>query len=200
MISSKDKLMEAILEEVRQNGYKNASTKKIAQRAQMNESSIFRLYGTKKQLFLDAIYCKSVNGEIIDMDMIRVLPNFEERVETLLTDCLRFCFKQMVIHRIFMLSIMDDVDIEHSENLRSRMQQIIEKFLLFFKEENSNGIIYESDYSTLAELIFSQMLIVSLNITAQAIDESDVEPQIKSFVKRYSNYLSKKLLKNQPAT
>lgn len=85
---SKNRLMNAALELVADIGYKNASTKKIAQAAKMNEASIFRLFGSKQQLFLDAIYYKSMSGDDIELGSGDGLPDFKSRLVHFIGQCL----------------------------------------------------------------------------------------------------------------
>jgi len=47
-LSTKDKIIEATLELVNEKGYKGATTKEIAERAGLNEVTLFRHFGSKK--------------------------------------------------------------------------------------------------------------------------------------------------------
>ncbi|MCA9838952.1 MAG: TetR/AcrR family transcriptional regulator [Trueperaceae bacterium] len=52
--SSKDKLIRASLELIAELGFRGATTRKIAERAGVNEVTLFRLFGTKLALFAEA--------------------------------------------------------------------------------------------------------------------------------------------------
>ncbi|PJZ00739.1 TetR/AcrR family transcriptional regulator [Bacillus vallismortis] len=47
-VSTKDRIMEAMVELVHEKGYKGATTREIAQIASVNEVTIFRIFGNKK--------------------------------------------------------------------------------------------------------------------------------------------------------
>jgi AcrR family transcriptional regulator len=137
MESSKERIMVAILDLIREVGYKNASTKKIAERVQMNEASIFRLFGSKKELFMEAVYAESISGEIIDTDMIRALPSLKTHIGVLPASCMKFGYKQATIFRAVMTYSDMFTDSERSHNLLARVMELIE----FTKKETDQKII-----------------------------------------------------------
>jgi AcrR family transcriptional regulator len=189
MQSSKERLMIAILDLIREVGYKNASTKKIAERVEMNEASIFRLFGSKKELFMEAVYNESVSGEIIDIDMIMALPSLKTRIEVLLASCMKFGYKQTTIFRAVMTySDMFTVS-ERSHTLLARVRQLIDVINDFFQEEFNKGNMRAFDFRMFSELIFSRILTASLEFTEKETDQKVIEPQIRKFIRLYSDFI-----------
>lgn len=71
-LSTKDKIIEAAIELVNEKGYRGATTKEIAERAGLNEVTLFRHFGNKKGI---------VEAVIQKYGFVGVLENtFEEKV------------------------------------------------------------------------------------------------------------------------
>lgn len=64
-LSTKDKIMEAMVELVHEKGYKGATTRELAQIAGVNEVTIFRIFGNKKGI-VDAIIQKYALIDLIE--------------------------------------------------------------------------------------------------------------------------------------
>jgi Transcriptional regulator len=171
---SKNKLMAAALELVAEIGYKDASTKKIAQAAGMNEASIFRLFGSKKQLFLDAIFHTSMSGDDIDMQSIWALGDFRSRLEEFVAQCLELCIKQLSVNRMFVLCAMDIMDANFQKLVLSRMLQVADLFRAFLRREGENG---EIDYTgtILPDMVFSRLSMAAMYF--YRMDGEDVRDQ-----------------------
>lgn len=189
MESSRERLMVAILDLIREVGYKNASTKKIAERVQMNEASIFRLFGSKKELFMEAVYAESVSGEIIDINMIMALPSLKTRIEVLLAFCMKFGYKQATIFRAVMTYSDMFIDSERSHNILARVKQLIEVLSNFFQDEFNKGNMRAFNFHMFSELIFSRILTASIEFTEKETDQKVIEPQIKKFIRLYSDFI-----------
>jgi AcrR family transcriptional regulator len=72
MITTKDTILEAAMELFSEFGYSGCSTKKIASKAGINEVTLFRLFGSKKNLLSEVIQRYSAN-EVIS-------PDFKDRL------------------------------------------------------------------------------------------------------------------------
>lgn len=189
MMSSKERLMIAILEQIRETGYKNASTKKIAERAQMNEASIFRLFGSKKELFMQAIFTETVSGGDIDIKMIEMLPSLKTRIEVLLASCMKISYKQAGIFRAIMTYSEMFSDTEQSHSVLSRVTQLIEIMNTFFENEYEKGNMRSFDFHMLAELLFSRILTASIEFSEKETDPKAIEPLIRQFILVYSDFI-----------
>jgi len=189
MESSRERLMIAILDLIREVGYKNASTKKIAERVQMNEASIFRLFGSKKELFMEAVYAESISGEIVDIAMIRALPSLKTRIEVLLASCMKFGFKQATIFRAVMTYSDMFTDSERSHNLLDRVTELIEVMSSFFQDEFNNGTMRAFNFHMFSEIIFSRILTASIEFTEKETDQKIIEPQTKRFIRLYADFI-----------
>ncbi|GIN59548.1 TetR family transcriptional regulator [Lederbergia ruris] len=64
-LSTKDKIVEAMVELVHEKGYKGATTRELAQIAGVNEVTIFRIFGNKKGI-VDAIIQKYALIDLIE--------------------------------------------------------------------------------------------------------------------------------------
>lgn len=65
--SAKDKIIQAALELFSNEGYKGTTTKAIALAAGVNESTVFRIFGSKDNLFKELLFQNNQLIEIIDL-------------------------------------------------------------------------------------------------------------------------------------
>ncbi len=194
VMDSRENLMNAILEQVRETGYKNATTKKIAERAGMNEASIFRIFGNKDQLFLEAVYQKTISTDEIDLDVISSLPDFRARVDCFLDTAFYLYYRQMAIFRIFMLSIIEETDTKYRHAVFSRVQSIIDLFCNFLQDECDKGNIRSADFSMISDIVFSALLITALRVTGEKHGEHSIRDSANEFVQKYTDFLCRRLM------
>ena len=82
-MDARNRLLDAALDEFHNNGYKGATTRAIAQRAKVNEVTLFRHFGTKKNLFRAVIdrdldLTESINklpklgGDNLEEDLVKL--------------------------------------------------------------------------------------------------------------------------------
>ena len=179
--------MKAILEVIRDTGYKRATTKRIAQQAQMNEASIFRLFGNKYQLFQEAVYEKTISVEDINLSVIYEKPDQESRLSAMIRRCLALYCRQMPIYRIFMLHVVEKESLIQQERVFMKVYNIIDFFKDFLSKEypdfNDRNVI-----DLVCEMFFSSLLIQALYITSEE-RETDMEEYKEHFVKKYTSYI-----------
>lgn len=190
---SKTRLMNAALELVAEIGYKSASTKKIAQTAGMNEASIFRLFGSKKQLFLDAVFSKSMSGADIDMRGVWAPKDFRGRLDAFLSQCLELCIRQLSVNRMFILTAQDVMDPRFQKMVLSRVMQVAELFRLFLEREREAGSVRLADGAVLPEMVFSRLSMAAMYFSRLDGDDSRIAEDKRLFVEDLAAFLRDKL-------
>jgi Transcriptional regulator len=179
--------MNAILEVIRENGYKYASTKKIAQQAQMNEASIFRLFGSKYQLFKEAVYENTISVNDINLSDINQYPDSESRLSALIELCMSLYIRQMPIYRIFMLYLIDEESVIQQKRVFMKVQAIIDLFKDFLHKEYTE-FTDKSTMDLICEMFFSELLLEVLYITSKEL-ECDMTEYKHAFVDKFTAYI-----------
>lgn len=78
MMSTSDKILKAAKKLFSENGYSETSTRKIAKEAQVNEVTIFRIFGTKSKLLQSLIANFAYEGNIIEKIDKEITGNIRE--------------------------------------------------------------------------------------------------------------------------
>jgi|GEM_PF-768502 len=190
---SKKKLMSATLDLVAEVGYKNASTKRIAQAANMNESSIFRLFGSKRQLFLDSIFFMSMSSDDIDMKYIWNLTGCRERLCEFIGQCLDLCIRQLSINRMFVFCTVEVMDEKFQKMVLARVLQVSDLFRLFLERERQLGEIIPTDTAILPDLVFSRLTMAAMYFFRMDIDLAEINEDKQAFVHELTDFVWEKL-------
>jgi len=115
--SSRDKITKAAVELFSQEGYKGTTTREIAARAGVNESTLFRIFESKDKLFKEILSESSNMLTIIDLlkkgDGQGDLADLLRETADLFSDMYR---KSPNLVRIFMRCAMDREEMEYLEN------------------------------------------------------------------------------------
>lgn len=190
--SSKEKLIDAILELVRETGYKKATTKEIAKRAEVNELTLFRIFGNKKQLLLSAINARITDFDTLDLQQFQQYSTLDKRVEAFLTAFCSLYIEHIYISKIFMVTSFD-METADIQNVFEKTYHSVDSIRHFFELEYENGNIRSIDFATFSELIFSTIMLEALQLTAQKADVTGKEmaPLIKECTKYICQLLQK---------
>lgn len=104
---SRQKLLEAASRVYAEHGFRGATTRRIAEEAGVNEVTIFRLFGSKSQLLVEAVKCADPMGTAL-------LPETPEQPELELTKWCRAHLDAMRRARGMIRKAMADLE-EHPE-------------------------------------------------------------------------------------
>lgn len=146
IVTTKDKVIEAAVELVNEKGYKGATTKAIADRAGVNEVTIFRHFGNKRGIVQAAVEKYAFAEPLFDYfrrhivwDIERDLKMLTKQYQALLTD------KQFLI----LLSLKEANQFPELNDMLSRIPQKY-KFILedYFQDMIKRNKIKEIDVPT----------------------------------------------------
>ncbi len=143
--SSKDKLTKAALELIAEAGFRGATTRRIAERAGVNEVTLFRLFGTKLGLFAEAFMAVTKyfreGLEHPSGNLIADLENLASRYNEF-----------FALHRGVVLRVLPEVS--HNAPLKSLIEPFIRRtssqFFTLFEDYQRKGQLIEEDPKTLA--------------------------------------------------
>ena len=105
-----DRIQEAAIEEFARMGYNAATTKGIADRAEVTEGSVYRLFGTKGELFEQCVRTavrRSYSAE--DFEQYLLGRNLRERLQNALTAL--WARSQVVDFRLLMCAVVETPDL-----------------------------------------------------------------------------------------
>jgi AcrR family transcriptional regulator len=109
---SRDRILEAAARVYAQYGFRGATTRLIAQEAGVNEVTLFRLFGSKAQLF-DELLSKQLHASVIPL-----LPDEPENPEIELVEWCAVLLSQMRASRSFLRKMIGETE-ERPEAARS---------------------------------------------------------------------------------
>ena len=101
---SRDRILEAAARVYAQHGFRGATTRLIAQEAGVNEVTLFRLFGSKAQLF-DELLHKQLHASTVPL-----LPDEPGDVEAELTDWCAVLLSQMRASRSFLRKMIGETE------------------------------------------------------------------------------------------
>ncbi len=189
---SKTRLMQAAVTLVGELGYKAASTKKIAQAAEMNEATIFRLFGSKKQLVQDAIYFHSMGGADLDLSRVWECADFRGRLEEFIRQFLELSIRQLTVNRALMVCPFDASEIPFQQAYCAKLQQVADQFEAFLGREEALGEVRKEEDCILPDMVFSRLSMAAMYFYRWDSEDECVEAK-QAFVRQLTEMLYGKL-------
>ena len=187
---TRKRVMKAALEEFNLRGYKGASTKLIAERAGVNEVTIFRHFGSKMELLRTAAEetFKELGVPILSEEYLK-LP-LREGLHKILYD---FLEKAPVQTDIFMLGMTESFsNPEIAQHFKEFSWLTRVKLKEYFRLMYTMGKLKEADFSALAHIILSSFYSVVLirhrapeKVRLEVTEEGVIETLIAGIVCAY---------------
>lgn len=186
-LSTKDKIVEAMVELVHEKGYKGATTRELAEMAGVNEVTIFRIFGNKKGI-VDAIIQKyalidlfeSIFQEKVVWDIEKDLKMLVREYQTLLEQ------KRTVI----LLSLKEAGQFAELDELLKRIPQryteiLTDYFTKMMKKEKMNKV---DSYVIATNFLFINFgyFLMKTKINTEAVElsiDDFINKNINSFIK-----------------
>ena len=169
MQDTEDKILDATIKLLDKDGWKGATTKKIASEAGVNEITLFRKFNNKEQL-LRAAKKRSANRFLEELDLLFKLDDGQE-IKTYLTTIWRNASK-MIDKRINLIRIsMEEVrGIPFEEKVLPKISKmIIEHLVNYFQKKIDQGLIRDIDPEVAALNIFS--IVFQMDIVWKIYDQ-----------------------------
>ncbi|MGC5326067.1 TetR/AcrR family transcriptional regulator [Brevibacillus sp. SYSU BS000544] len=178
------------------NGYKQTTTKNIAELSGVNESTIFRIFKNKEVLFHESIahYTADIMridnlgftySEDIEQDIYRALRINMELIKEI-TPSFRLLVKKSIIDDQF----LNDIDLK-TENLKNYFKQ----YLIGMQRR---GLIRDLDFDALVEFIFGIIFNEALLLNIEEADNQDYSIALDKSCKKYAKYCYELLQIPQP--
>ncbi|WP_432664470.1 helix-turn-helix domain-containing protein [Wukongibacter baidiensis] len=188
--SSKEKILQASMDLFVRNGYKKTTTKLIANKAGVNEVTIFRLFGKKKSIIEEIIKYKMGNIDPLTS-------YFKNDAKFNLSEDLYksgvLYFNSMSKNLPLMLTLLEELG-EDFERIFSKLPtRIKETYKSYFDEMHKRGVIIEQDTEFLA-LSFST-LIVGLAVTKTMTNKAIIKLSNEEFIRKNAEIFARGISK-----
>lgn len=156
MKNTRTNIMAATKSLIVEKGYRDMTTKDIARKAQVNEATVFRQFGTKKELLLttlkEADWTPTVSKDIFDRFQWELAKDLsmimEEYFEQVTPEIVRFSIG-LRAQEIYQETL------PYIQKIPTSFIQVIQDYLIKMEEKK---VIEISDPKETAELIFSSMI------------------------------------------
>ncbi|MEI3613647.1 TetR/AcrR family transcriptional regulator [Pseudogracilibacillus sp. SO30301A] len=154
-MDTKDKIMDALIQLVTEKGYRGATTRAIAERANVNEITLFRHFGSKDGIMEAAINKYSFVGELIGI----VKENFVWDLEKDLKFIAKKYQEQLNEHKDILLISYKEAGTfpEIDEMISQHLYKVKETLMDYFKEMISLGKLYNQD----VEAVVTHFLLIN---------------------------------------
>lgn len=183
MIMEDNDFFEAVLDILKENGFKNTTFDKIAQKTGRGRSTLFTKFKNKENLIYSAIYERTVSAKDLVFSEEITYNHLEKDLEILIGEYLRLYILQMPVYRLFMLPALNNKEL----NLRiyRKLHTLFDHLSEYLSEMQQREIVALLPFDNLSEVLFSTILEKSLFITGEKIEPDD--PQVAVIVKELSN-------------
>lgn len=155
-------------------GYKGCTTRQIADHAGVNESTIFRVFGNKKSLMLEAFYMLTPGPEDVDMSLLTFGKDVEKDLRLLIWNYAMLHLPHMPAYR---LSLNVDLVYDREVYYRSfsKIEGLISHMAIYLGQLHAQGFIINADFLALSEYVNGLVLTKATEflIAEDTLDEVD---------------------------
>lgn len=174
---TRNKIMEMALTLFSEQGYNNTTTKQIADKAGVNEITLFRHFGTKENLFQETtsncvhqINVRQVIFQYIDY-------SFEEAMREIVQECLKCCLSNIKLFKI-QIRMGDDENELMKFKIPREFKTVLTEFFEKLKLENRiNGDPKVMATTLVSSILGAFTIYVITNNTFSKIDIRDIVDQ-----------------------
>lgn len=183
---TRERIMGIALKLFSEQGYYSTTTKEIAEKAGLNEITLFRHFGSKENLFQETteqyVHSIDIKGEIKRL----IKQDFEESMIEISRDYLDFCFKNKQIYKIQM-RLKDD----ESHFVRLKLsREFVSELEIYFQHLVEDGTVQGDPHVMAVTLIdailgaFTVHVLTNNTFSSVSIEDLVLE-HTKQFVKYY---------------
>jgi len=173
MNDNTEKIIEAAYMKFMDKGYKATKTAEIAKAANINESTLFRNFKNKENLFQASIEFYLKKAMTVDFDIM----NYSNDLEKDLHRMIETIF-QLSLELIPSFRLLVKVSLVKAEILKNIEQEIIQQKNLFshyLQGMISRNMIKEIDTATLIEFIYSTIFVSAFDYLIKKSDHEEFE-------------------------
>jgi AcrR family transcriptional regulator len=185
-------------------GFHETSVSEIAEKAKVNEGTIFRLYNNKKDLYLEVVrkFASTEDVDLMDLQLSLSMEDMKQDLKLIVQEYFKIYFKKIHALRIFVSGI---IQFEELREFGYLVIPMLEKhFKEYLKEMEARRIIKVKDIEIVSDFFMSSVMSDVANLTTfRKLEEynaetaeliSDMwEKRIDFFCSEFVEYLDKSL-------
>lgn len=167
------KIIEAAYQQFLEHGYKQTTTKTVAELSGVNESTIFRIFDTKENLFHQSI--AHYTSEVLQIDMECMV--YGEDLSANLSQFLRRLLL-LILETVpsFRLLVKKDlIEERFLQEIHVRIANLKHLFVQYLDGLYGRNMIQQVDFSALADLVFGQIFYQAFQIAVQSYNQPEQE-------------------------
>jgi AcrR family transcriptional regulator len=173
-------------------GYKQTTTKQIAELASVNESTIYRLFQTKENLFHQAIAYYTAEMLRIDNEGLSFGKNLEQDIFLLIQKNVNVMKQSVPSFRLLVKGSLMDEKLLNEVN--TKIHQLQNHFKQYLVGMQRRGLIREADFDTLVEFLFGAIFHESFLLNIEETSGDVYERSLDAFCMRYASYCCEMLM------
>lgn len=167
-------------------GYKQTTTKNIAELAGVNEGTIFYIFGNKGNLFQQSIAYYTGDIMRIDNDGLTFGKDLIHDLYLLIKKNVELIKITVPAFRLLVKgSLIDDKFLHEINTKFLNLQSHFKQYLIGLQKR---GLIKEIDFEALVEFLFGTIFHHSINLNIEESDQLDSEKSLEEFCSKYANY------------
>lgn len=170
-------IMNAAAKLFAENGYSETTTLAIAKAAGVNESSIFRNFGNKRDLYIELFCANTPGAEDILLDGLTFGENLKNDLLLMFREYISTCVQHLPNYRMSVQQIDDLQDQTFYLKSANRFDSMQSQMTAYLNVLKTRGIIAESDCAALSEYLFSLFLIKAPQFVNKREEGLEVDTQ-----------------------
>ncbi len=167
---TRTKIMEAASQLFTEKGYSGTTTLAIAAQSGVNESTIFRNFGSKKNLYME-IFCANTPGaEDILLSGLTNGADLKKDLSLMFREYINTCVRHIPNYRLSVQQVDEIQDQEFYLQSAERFENMKTQMTAYLNLLQSFGRIAETDCSALSEYLFSLFMIQAPSLAGPGTD------------------------------
>lgn len=187
--NAKMRILTAAIACFSQEGYKGCTTRKVARLAGVNESTIFRVFGTKKELMLEAFCLLTPGPEDVDMSKLTFGRDVKQDLKLLIWNYAMLHLPHMPAYR---LSLNVDLIYDREVYYRSfsKIEGLISHMTIYLGQLHAQGAIVRADFHAISECVNALILTK----TTEFLNADNTLEEVDKFAEHYACFFADLLI------
>lgn len=183
--TARQKIMEAAGRLFAEKGYTETTTLAIAREAGVNETTIFRNFGNKKNLYSE-IFCANTPGaESILLSGLTNGADLKKDLSLMFREYINTCVQHIPNYRLSVQQIDELQDQTFYSESSDRFDNMTAQMVSYLNMLRSFGRIIDTDCTALSELIFSLFMVKAPEFAGADVDN---DPALEEFTDQCTEY------------
>lgn len=173
-------------------GYKQTTTKQIAELAGVNESTIFRLFENKENLFHESIAHYTAEMLRIDNEGLTFGKDLENDIFLLIRKNVALMKQTIPSFRLLVKGSLMDEKLLNEVN--TKIHQLQNHFKQYLVGMQRRGLIKEADFDMLVEFLFGAIFHESFLLNIEEAEQETYTRSLDAFCAQFAGYCCEMLL------